>query len=462
MGSEPISNTPSEHTSSARLPYSRARQYYVVLLLTVAGTLSFIDRQILAVMIGPIKRDLGGLSDTEISLIIGIAFALIYSLASLPLARIADRYNRRNLIAAGIFGWSLMTALAGFANSFWQLFAARMGVGIGEATLGPATTSILADYWERERLPLAYGIVSVAPFLGTGIASIVGGPLIDYLEARPQMSLPLFGEMYSWQTVLVLVGLPGVLLALAMFSMREPRRLTAADEPEEGYSWEALWQFVVSRWDYLWRHFVAYLCLSIQGFAFLTWLVEFFVRRHDWTRTEIGITYGVIAIVFGLLGSIGAGYLAGRMIGQGQGEAPMRLTFWGTLGLGPLAVAMPLLDNAWLAIALVVPITMFMSMPPGLSNAALQAIAPNRMRGQLIAVYLICVSFISYAIAPLIIGLMNDFVFKDENAIHLSLATLAAVNYSIAALCLGISLKPLRKHLVTTARWATQPGTQPG
>ena len=123
---------PPERQQDSQLPnYSPARQYYVVILLALAGTLSFIDRQILAVMIGPIKRDLGGLSDTQVSLIIGIAFALIYSLASLPLARIADRYNRRNLIAAGIASWSAMTAMAGFATSFWQLFGARMGVGIG-------------------------------------------------------------------------------------------------------------------------------------------------------------------------------------------------------------------------------------------------------------------------------------------------------------------------------------------
>ena len=102
--------------------HSNARLWYVVVVLTIASTLSFIDRQILNVMIGPIKRDLGGLSDTEISLIIGLAFSLVYSLTTLPLARIADRYSRRNLIAAGIFSWSLMTALAGMANSFWQLF----------------------------------------------------------------------------------------------------------------------------------------------------------------------------------------------------------------------------------------------------------------------------------------------------------------------------------------------------
>ena len=140
-----------------KVPHSPRVQWYVVFLLTVASTLSFIDRQILNVMIGPIKRDLGNLTDTEISLIIGLAFSLVYTLATLPLARAADHRNRRNIIAAGIFTWSLMTALAGKADNFRNLFLARMGVGIGEATLGPASVSMLADYFDSRRLPLAFG-----------------------------------------------------------------------------------------------------------------------------------------------------------------------------------------------------------------------------------------------------------------------------------------------------------------
>ena len=418
--------------------------WYVVFIQTPASTLSFIDRQILNVMIGPIKRDLGGLSDTEISLIIGLAFSAVYSLTTLPLARIADRYSRRNVIAAGIFSWSLMTALAGMANSFWALFGARMGVGVGEASLGPATQSILADYFEQHRLPLAYGIVAAAPFIGTGLANIVGGPLIDYLEARPLIVMPVFGEMYSWQTVLVVVGLPGILLTLLMFTIKEPKRSGASADRTEGYSYRELWQFCLSRRKYLTYHFIAYLCLSIQGFAFLTWIVEFFVRIHGWTRTEIGLTYGSIALIVGIMGSIGAGYYAGYWLAKGRADAPMRLAFYGTIGLGPLAVIMPLVSSDWLAIAIIIPITFFMAMPPGLSNAALQAISPNRLRGQMIAVYLICVSFLSYLFAPLIIGLMNDYVFGREDAIGLSLSSLAFVNYAIAAVCLYLCLDPLK------------------
>lgn len=423
---------------------------YVLLLLTLASTLSFIDRQILNVMIGPIKRDLGGLTDTEISLIIGLAFSLVYSLSTLPLARIADRANRRNLMAAGIFSWSLMTALAGTAHTYWGLFLARMGVGVGEASLGPASTSYLADTFAPERLPLAFGIVGAAPFIGTGLANIVGGPLVDWLEAQPNFVWPLVGELFSWQVVLITVGLPGILLAAVMFTIREPDR-SGPLAGSSGYAFREVWRFVRSRARYLTYHFVAYLCLSIQGFAFLTWVVEFFVRKHDWSRTEIGLTYGIIALVVGIVGSVWAGFYAGRLIGRGGGDAPMRVALWCTVGLAPVAIVLPLVDSGVLAAVLLVPITFFMAMPPGLSNAALQAIAPNQMRGQLIALYLICVSFLSYLFAPLIIGVMNDYVFGREDAIDLSLASLACVNYAVAGTCLALSLRPLRDALRTAA-----------
>ena len=438
--------------ASPKVPHSPRTQWYVVFLLTVASTLSFIDRQILNVMIGPVKRDLGGLTDTEISLIIGLAFSLVYTLATLPLARAADHTNRRNLIAAGIFVWSLMTALAGKADNFRYLFLARMGVGIGEASLGPASVSMLADYFDPRRLPLAFGIMGAAPFIGTGLANIVGGPLVDWLEAQPNFVLPVFGELYSWQMVLVTVGLPGILLAAVMFTIAEPKRRGVASEAATGYALREVWAFVKSRGRYLTFHFIAYLCLSIQGWAFMTWVVEFFVRKHDWSRTEIGLTYGIVALVAGLAGSIWAGFYAGRLIARGGADAPMRVTLWGVLVLGPVAIVMPLLDSGLMAAVMLVPITFTMAMPPGLSNAALGAIAPNQMRGQMIALYLVCVNFLSYLFAPLIIGLMNDYVFGREDAIDLSLASLAVVNYAVAAVCLALSLKPLREAVAALVR----------
>ena len=156
--------------------FSQAYLWYVVAVLTIASTFSIIDRQILNVMIGPVKRDLGGISDFQVSLIMGFAFTFLYSVLSYPAGWVADRYNRKNLMAVGIAAWSAMTMLCGMVSQYWHLFATRMGVGVGEATLQPAATSSLSDYFPPHMLPLAMGIVASAPFIGQGLANIASRP----------------------------------------------------------------------------------------------------------------------------------------------------------------------------------------------------------------------------------------------------------------------------------------------
>ena len=264
---------------------------YVVLMLTLAATLSIIDRQILNVMIGPVKRDLGGISDTQVSLIMGFAFSLFYSFLALPAGWIADRYNRRRLMAAGIVGWSVMTALCGIAGGYWQLFLARMGVGIGEATLGPAATSTLSDYFNPERLPLAVGIFSAAPFIGMGLANIGGGPLIDYLESAPDQVLPVLGEVYSWQLVFLILGLPGIVFGFLMLTLREPARRGRMVKEGQGVPMAEVWRFIRRRKAFFGLVFLAYLGLATQGWSLFSWIVEFYVRNHGWSRARIGVNY---------------------------------------------------------------------------------------------------------------------------------------------------------------------------
>ena len=177
--------------------HSRRYLWYVIGGLTIASTFSIIDRQILNGMIGPVKRDLGGISDFQVSLIMGFAFTFMYSVLSYPAGWLADRYSRRSLMAGGIATWSILTVFCGLANQYMHLFLARMGVGVGEATLGPAANSVLADYFSTDNLPLAIGIVSAAPFVGQGLANIAGGPLIDYLESTPNFERCFRGRWFS-------------------------------------------------------------------------------------------------------------------------------------------------------------------------------------------------------------------------------------------------------------------------
>ncbi|MDJ0877538.1 MAG: MFS transporter [Halieaceae bacterium] len=426
---------------------------YVVVMLTLASTLSIIDRQILNVMIGPVKRDLGGISDTQVSLIMGFAFSLFYSFLALPAGWIADRYNRRNLMAAGIVGWSIMTALCGMASQYWQLFLARMGVGVGEATLGPAATSTLSDYFSPERLPLAVGIISAAPFIGQGLANIGGGPLIDYLESVPNLTVPLIGQVYSWQMVFILVGLPGVLLGALMLTLREPPRRGTLSVSSGGLPLSDLWRFIRQRGMFFGLIFLAYLGLATQGWSLFSWIIEFYVRNHGWTRTQIGINYGAIAMVVGIIGSVSGGLLAGRLLRSRVRDATLRVAMLASAVLLPTAVMLTLVDDPWLGLGLLVPVTFCMAMPNGLMLATLQSVAPNELRGQMVAVYLIAVNFLAYTFAPSLPAVLSDYVFASELALGKSISLLAAINYSMAFLALGFSLRYYRAALDQTAEW---------
>ncbi len=427
--------------------------WYLIGLLLLASTLSFIDRQILNVMIGPIQRDLGGISDTQMSLIMGFAFALFYNFMSWPAGVMADRYNRRNLMAAGVAGWSLMTVFCGAASQYWQLFLARMGVGVGEATLGPAANSTLADSVSPDRLPLAIGVVSAAPFIGQGLANMLGGPLIDSLEAMPTISLPILDDIYTWQAVFFLVGAPGILVALLFFTYAEPLRMQRALAAGSTASFMEVCAFVRQRWKFFALIFLGYLCLATQGWSLFSWLVEFYVRNHAWTRTEIGLVYGSIAMCVGIAGSVLSGYQAGRMMRRGIKDATLRLVLYSTLLLLVLAPALTLVEDGWQGIWLLVPVTFLMAMPAGLILTSLQAIAPNEMRGQMVAFYLIAVNFLSYTFAPSLPAVMSDFLFESPLALGKSISILAVGNYVIAALCLGLGLKFYRDALDKAGSW---------
>ncbi len=432
--------------------YSKKYLWYVIAVLTIASTFSIIDRQILNVMIGPVKRDLGGISDFQVSLIMGFAFTFMYSVLSYPAGWLADRYSRRNLMAGGIAAWSLLTVFCGMASQYVHLFLARMGVGVGEATLGPASNSALADYFSADKLPMAIGIVSAAPFVGQGLANMAGGPLIDYLESTPNYVLPLFGEVFSWQMVFIVVGAPGLLVALAMLGVREPNRRGKISD-SVGVPFSEVWEFVKRRKAFFVLIFAGYLGLATQGWSLFSWLVEYYVRNHGWTRTEIGLTYGSIALLVGIMGSVLGGIAATVLIQRKVEDATLRLVTYATIILLPAATALTLVSDPWLGILLLIPVTFCMAIPPGLIMASLQAIAPNELRGQMVAFYLIAVNFLAYTFAPSLPAILSDHVFGSELALGKSISILALINYSLAITCLGVGLKYYRRCLSEAKVW---------
>jgi len=240
---------------------------------------------------------------------------------------------------------------------------------------------------------------------------------------------------------------------LLVLTTREPRREGRLQDAGSSVPAREVWAFVKKRGLLFFLMFSAYLGLSIQGFSLFSWLVEYYVRNHGWTRTEIGLTYGSIAMVVGITGSVFAGWLAGRLIARGTPDATLRIVMWTSVGLLPSATAFTLMPDAQTAIWILIPVTFLMAMPSGLMMTTLQAIAPNELRGQMVAFYLLAVNFLSYTFAPSLPAVLSDFVFESELALGKSISLLAVINYSVAIVCLAACLPAYRRALAEADTW---------
>ena len=436
-------------------PAERAGAYawYVVGFLTLAGSLSSVDRQVLALMIGPIKRDFG-ISDSQMGLLGGLAFTLLYTFCTVPAAWIADRGSRRAVVTGGVLFWSLMTSACGLTHRFTTLFLTRMGVGVGEATLGPAAYSMMSDLFSKRTLPVAVGLFTAAPFIGVGVANVLGGPLVQLFESITLPPLPVIGAVKSWQLMFLILGAPGILVAIiGRFTLKEPQRKgLATGDAHKPLSLRQVGTFFSGRARFLSLMFIAYICLSIQGWALFFWVVEFLVREHHVARGQAGLIYGMMAFVLGLAGSVLSGRLASHLLAKGAMDMIMRLVLAAVLVLGPLAILMPLAPQPWQIFALLVPITFLMGWPGGLGTSALQFIAPNELKGRIVALYYLVVNFISLTLGPWLGGVISDKVFAGHS-LGGSLCLMAAVDYPVAAICLFLCLRPFRAAVTEAAVW---------
>lgn len=417
--------------------------WYVIAVLFVAYTFSFIDRQILALLVGPVKADLE-LTDFQFSLLHGLAFGIFYTLMGIPLGRLADSSNRRNLIAAGVALWSLMTALCGFAKNFTQLFLARIGVGVGEAALSPAAYSLIADYFPKDKLGRALGTYSSGVFIGAGLAYVVGGLVIQALANTPEVTVPIVGSMRSWQLTFLIVGLPGLLVALLVFTIREPLRKGIGAQ-EGAVPLAKVVQFLKERRRVFLSHFVGFALLALVFNAVASWAPAYFMRRFDAEVGTFGVQFGLIIGIFGGVGIVAGGVISDWLARRGYLDAPMRAGAWGAALLTPFAIGATIVPNESVGMILLCPLMFFASFPFGVAAVAMQIITPNRMRAQVSALYLFFVNLLGIALASSITAALTDYVFKDESMVGYSIAITAGLSAPLAALILASALGPYRQ-----------------
>jgi MFS family permease len=402
--------------------------WYVVVVLALANCVSFIDRLILSLLVQPIKSELG-ISDTAFSLLAGAAFAVFYCGVGLVIARWADRYSRRWIITLGITLWCLMTALSGTARSYLQLFAYRVGVGVGEATLAPSAYSLLAGHFPPHRLALAVGIFSAGVTAGTGLAYLLGGSVIGWVMSLGSVPLPLFGELSGWRLVMAVVGLMGLPVALLMLFVREPARPPGVAPATIAEVWA---HFKAHARDYGYV-FAGYGTTSITAFAVMIWTPELYRRQYGAGIGEAALALGAVALVGGLLGAFTGGTLSDWLESRGDRRAKLRVLAACGIGLLLPAVVAPFMPSMVGHAAVIFLMFFFGSAATGPAGAHVQSITPDRMRAQFGAGYQLSLVLVGATLGPFAVGVLTDQVFGDESKIGLSMALVSAIANPVAA-----------------------------
>jgi MFS family permease len=431
-------------------PFPRARTaWYALFVLMLCYTLSYVDRQILAFLVTPLKNEFG-VGDTKIGLLQGIYFAIFYTLVGLPMGWLADRFNRRNIVAVGVLFWSVMTALSAAARNFTFLTLARMGVGVGEATTNPCVFSIIPDLFPKERLSTAFSVYMMGIQHGSGLALIIGGVVVQAVMNMPPTHIPLFGTLSPWRLTLLVVGLPGLLLTLLVFTFREPaRRALLRDESGKSTAvpLSIAVRAVMARWQSVFGLAFVIASQALCNYTLLSWGPSYFERVHQWPKDRTGLVLGLIAIGSGCAGLISGGRFADYWLRRNVVDSTLRVGLMNFVGVGILLPTAMLVANVNLTVALLVVAVFFIGLPIGCSYAALQYVFPNQVRGVASAFVLFIVNLFGLGLGSFVPGLLSEHVFHSDpqklgNAIAVTVIFAATFGATIALL----TMRPYRRH----------------
>lgn len=471
--------------------------WWTLAILVVAFVFSFIHRIVIGLLVDPIKADLG-LTESQMGLLLGLAFAVFYALLGLPIGRWSDRYSRRTIIGVAIFLWSAMTALCGLARSYFELFAARVGTALGMAALSPAAYSMIADLFPRDRIGRALGIYQSGAFFGAGLAFLLGAVVIAFVTRSGGLSLPLLGTLEPWRLVFIIVGLPGCVVALMMWTVREPARRQAAPDAAEGIRWRdwaawgrrhqrglvlaalgalgvnlgvvaaaglvglgialtieliallALWSLrdalpfaSANRRLYL-CHFAGFSLLAVPIASLANWAPSWFIRVLGYTPAEAGWLIGLILLVLSPLGIYAGGWLADALGRRGYADAPMRIGMGVALLLLLPSLFGTTLSDPRLAVPAFAVLVFCGSLTIAVGPAALQLVTPGPVRAQVSALWMLVLNLVTAAIGPTLVGIVTDRVFGDPLAVGQSMAVINLACMPLALLLLWAGLRQFR------------------
>ena len=401
-------------------------------MFSLVNALDSVDRGIISILIGPIKRDLL-LTDTEISILIGFAFSFFYAIVGLPMSRLADTRNRKLILSFGIAAWSLATAGAAFAKSFAGLFVSRGLTGAGESLKGPNALSMISDLVPREKYPRAMSVYQFGISLGGAMSLIIGGTMMGMVGGKT-FEIAGILVLRDWQLIFLSVGLPGLFVALIIaLTVKEPARRGREGTAKPPF---------LDVFRFIWREKSIYgpfliggALLQIEATALMSWRIPFYQRTFGWGPEDVGPIMGVMAITLMPIGLALGAWLGERLALRNAG-AMIKLSIIGTVLSLPISVLSLLAPTAELALTCQAFSLIALGVGAPASTAAIQTVTPNEYRGQITAAFLFTISVIGNALGPLSVALLTDYVFGDEAALRYAMISVA-ISFGV----LGLFLK---------------------
>jgi MFS family permease len=411
-------------------------------VLVLLAFVSFLDRQVIALMVGPIEHALH-ITDTHIGLLQGAAFGLVSPFFAIPLGYAADRYSRRWVIFWGVTFWAVAAMLSGLAHSFDTLMAARVGVGIGEAAVGPAAASLLSDMFPKRRLATVFSIYGSGTILGSAGALAISGAVMAW--AGGGVNAPILGHLDAWQIAFIVTGAPAAVLALLVFLVPEPPR---ARKQADGKAvvqvrWAEVWAFVRENGAYLTVYIAGQSCLLIVTWAGLAWLPVIMERTYALTSVEVGSMLGAFIVLLGFPGQLFNGAVVDRMFVR-HDDAHLRYYAFAAIIVTISGILGPFAPSALLYLVITAPVKALLNFA-GVFSAALQIVTPARLRGRVTALAGVVTGVVGSTFGPSIVAFFTDAVFHDKAKVIWSLALTTAIFIPLAGIIFACGLKPMRE-----------------
>ncbi len=418
----------------------------VVIILFALVVLSVLDRNILTLLVEPIKADLH-ISDVQFSLLYGLAFSISYAVAAMPAGWMIDRFDRRVVIFFGVALWSVATAMTGLARTFTQLFVARTGVGAGEATLSPGQQSMLADLFPRDRLTLPLSVSSLGLKVGGGAALIIGGALSALFPPTETVSLPILGALKGWQFIFLAIGLPGLLLASIIFLVPEPARRRGHDGAANPPGFIAYFSVILRNLRFYVGHHLGQALFVAVVVGVSAWAPAYFTRIHGWSEAQTGLSLGSAMLWGPVLGLPLHGYLADKLFQRGMLDVHMRYSMFAALLGIPLGASAFFVGDPNLSCLLIGAFFFVICVYASLPTVSVQSVLPSDMRGKAASIMLIVIGSGGTTLGPLAVASLTDFYFRNDVDVGKALAVVVVVGLLLVAGLFALTLRPIRARM---------------